>query len=433
MNVRSILPLALATTTFALAAQTPAPRPLVQRIGAALDAVPAIDNHTHLLEPSPFRPELQATAPVLLRSSNPIFVSVLKERFGVTWAASRGVDMDTEALAARKVLMERLGGEAAYWKEHLALTRTAVALVNQEWPEGTNGTTLRWVPFATTLLLPLPAESLASRDPMTRADLGRSRDALRKLLRQAGLSREPATLDAYLAFVDAQLDRWKAQGAVAVKLYDAYQRTLVFADVPRARAAALYAKGRRTALDRPDYLALQDHLARHIFLACGKKGLPVHIHTSHGGGPFLRLQEADVRNLESVLCDPRYFGTNFVLVHGGAPQHEAAAYLSANKSHVWIDLSAMPFLYARTEMVRALRIYLLFSPERTLFSTDSPGAPLVPAGAEVMHIALSRYLRECLAEALAGLVEDGVWDESRALDVGRSVLQGNARRLYGFP
>lgn len=50
-----------------------------------------------------------------------------------------------------------------------------------------------------------------------------------------------------------------------------------------------------------------------------------------------------------------------------------------------------------------------------------------------MHIALSRYLRECLAEALAGLVEDGVWDESRAIDVGRGVLQGNARRLYGFP
>ena len=140
-----------------------------------------------------------------------------------------------------------------------------------------------------------------------------------------------------------------------------------------------------------------------------------------------------MRNLESVLCDPRYFGTQFVLIHGGAPQHEAAAYLSANKSHVWIDLSAMPFLYARTEMVRALRIYLLFSPERTLFSTDSPGGPLVPAGAEVTHIALSRHLRECLAEALAGLVEDGVWDESRALDVGRSVLQGNARRLYGFP
>ncbi len=78
-------------------------------------------------------------------------------------------------------------------------------------------------------------------------------------------------------------------------------------------------------------------------------------------------------------------------------------------------------------------VQLLLSPEGTLFSTDSPGGPLVPAGAEVMHIALSRHLRECLAEALAGLVEDGVWDESRALEVGRSVLEGNARRLYGFP
>lgn len=431
--MRAVLTFALLATGFPLTAQTSAPRPLVQRIGVALDAIPAIDNHTHLLEPAPFRPELQADAPVLLRSSNPIFVAALKERFGVTWAASRGVDMDTEALAAKKALVARLGGEALYWKDHLSLTRTAVALVNQDWPEGTNGTTLRWVPFASTLLLPLPVESLAARDPMAKAELGRTRDALLKLERQAGLAQEPATLDAYLAFVDRQLDRWKAQGAVAVKLTEAYQRTLVFDDVPRDRAAALYEAGRRSVLGRPDYLALQDHLARHIFLACGKKGLPVHIHTSHGGGPFLRLQESDVRNLESVLCDPRYFGTHFVLIHGGAPQHEAAAYLSANKSHVWIDLSAMPFLYARTEMVRALRIYLLFSPERTLFSTDAPGGPLVPAGAEVTHIALSRYLRECLTEALAGLVEDGVWDEKRALEVGRNVLQGNARRLYGFP
>jgi predicted TIM-barrel fold metal-dependent hydrolase len=90
--------------------------------------------------------------------------------------------------------------------------------------------------------------------------------------------------------------------------------------------------------------------------------LPVHIHSSHGAGPFLRLQEADVRNLEDVLTDTRYSRTQFVLIHGGAPWHEAAAYLAGNKRHVWIDLSAMPFLYAPSEMARAIRMYLLFAP-----------------------------------------------------------------------
>jgi hypothetical protein len=32
--------------------------------------------------------------------------------------------------------------------------------------------------------------------------------------------------------------------------------------------------------------------------------LPVHIHSSHGAGAFLRLQYADVRDLEDVLTTP---------------------------------------------------------------------------------------------------------------------------------
>jgi hypothetical protein len=33
---------------------------------------------------------------------------------------------------------------------------------------------------------------------------------------------------------------------------------------------------------------------------------------------------------------------------------------------------------------------------------------------------------------LAGLVEDGVFDEAQAIEAGRGVLRENARRLYGW-
>jgi len=357
----------------------------------------------------------------------------LRTLFGVAGAPGRDTEVERQALEARQAKVARLGGEAAYWQEHLRTTRTAIALVNQDGPQGSNGSSLRWVPFGSTLLVPLPVGALLARSPMAGEDLGHSRAELLKLLMAEGRSGPPPSLDAYLAFVNRQLDRWRQQGAVAVKFTEAYQRSLRFEEVLKPKASALYARGLRKPLGREDYLALQDYLARYLFLACGTRKLPVHIHSSHGAGPFLRLQEADVRNLESVLAEPRFFGTQFVLIHGGAPQHEAAAYLASNKPHVWIDLSAMPFLYARTEMVRALRIYLLFAPERTLFGTDAPGAPTVPAGAEVTHFALSRHLRDCLTEALAELVEEGVWTEAAALEVGKGVLQGNARRLYGWP
>ncbi|HET8648276.1 MAG TPA: amidohydrolase family protein, partial [Vicinamibacteria bacterium] len=200
---------------------------------------------------------------------------------------------------------------------------------------------------------------------------------------------------------------------------------------PAERARALYAQGRRAPLAREPYLALQDYLARHLFARAGQLGLPVHIHSSHGVPPFLRTQEADVRNLDSVLTDARLFGTQFVLIHGGAPHIEDAAYMAV-KPHVWVDVSALPFLYPVPELARALRKYLTYAPEKVLFGTDVGAYPGVPVGPEVQHIALSRVLRAALTLALADMVRDGQVDLEQAAQMGQGVLHENARRLYGW-
>ncbi len=142
--------------------------------------------------------------------------------------------------------------------------------------------------------------------------------------------------------------------------------------------------------------------------------------------------ESDVRNLEEILADPRFFGTQFVLIHGGAPLIEQAAYLAGNKANVWVDTSALPFLYPTTELAAAFRKYLAFAPDRTLFGTDAGGPPTVPVGALVQHLALVPAAREALTLALSDLVRDGVFDEATALRIGKAVLRDNARRLYGF-
>jgi hypothetical protein len=92
----------------------------------------------------------------------------------------------------------------------------------------------------------------------------------------------------------------------------------------------------------------------------------------------------------------------------------------------------MPFLYPTPDLAAAIRKYLTFAPQRTLFSTDAGGSPTIPIGPDVQHLSLAPATREALTLALSDLVRDGVWDEATAIRVGQGVLQANARRLYGF-
>ncbi len=404
--------------------------PLFQRLAAALDPVLAIDTHTHLLGPGKFDPALAAKTPLMLRSTQPWLPSVVKARFGVTvdpanWGAG------IEAIASARAAMVKRLGEHGYWMNHLDASGTEIALVNRNSRQGIDDKRLRWVPHASTLLYPLPADHLMSRSPSHKADITELQKDLRGFLTEAGLTAVPPDLAAYVRFLNDTLRRWQKQGAVAMKFFDAYLRTLRMADVPETHAAGLYVKGKAAPLARDEYLALQDFLWRHILLEAGKIAFPVHIHSSLGVPPFLRSLESDVRNLEDVLADPKFFATPIVLIHGGGPWHEIAIYL-ALKPNVWVDISSMGFLHPVPDFAGALRQYVLFAPEKVLFGTDAASYPSVPGGDDVHHLIVSRATRDALYLALAGLVRDGVIDHERAVQFGRGVLRDNARRLYGW-
>ena len=205
-----------------------------------------------------------------------------------------------------------------------------------------------------------------------------------------GLDAVPADLTAYVAFVERRAlvrlaGRGRRQVLGRVPAHPRLRRRLGGAGGDPAAGA-----DRDTHREVP---ALQDYLVRRIFSAAGQRKLPVHIHSSMGVPPFLRTMEADVRNLEPVLTDVRYFDTQFVLIHGGNPLVEYGAYLSL-KSHVWYDMSAMTFLYPVPDLAGVLRKVLIYAPEKLLFSTDAAAYPGIPVGAEVQHVALCRSSRE---------------------------------------
>lgn len=403
---------------------------LLQRLAAALEPIHAIDTHTHLLGSGKFNPTLDQIAPLMNRSSHLWLPSIIKARFGVTVDPSDWTSGIVAISSARAAMIKRLG-ESGYWLDHLDYTKTEIALVNSNSRELVDDKRLRWVPQATTLLYPLPADALIARSPTHKTDIANIQKQLQGFLKDGGIDAVPRDLAGYLEVVDDTVRRWQRQGAVAVKFYDAYLRTLRIADVPEAHASALFAKGATAPLSRDEYLAVQDFLWRHILLEAGKINLPVHIHSSLGVPPFLRSLESDVRNLEDVLTDPKFFATPVVLIHGGGPWHEIAAYL-AMKPHVWVDISSIGFLSPVPDFADILRVYLLFAPQKVLYGTDAASYPSQPGGADVQHLVLSRATRDALYLALAGLVRDGVIEEPRAIEMGRGVLRDNARRLYGW-
>jgi predicted TIM-barrel fold metal-dependent hydrolase len=404
--------------------------PVFQRLATVLDKVPAIDMHTHLLRPGEFDPSLGSAGPLQLRSTNPWLSTVIRRRFGVSAQPDNWLATIKMIDGARSKMISRLG-QPGYWLNHLDFTVTEIALVNQNSRQGIDGKRLLWVPHATTLLYPLAADHLMERSPSHKTDITEAQQDLQGFLKDGGLAESPADLPSYIKFVDATLRRWQQQGAVGIKFWDAYLRTLRIADVQEAQAAVLYAKGRTVPLSRDEYLAVQDYLWRHILLEAGKINLPVHIHSSLGVPPFLRTLESDVRNLEDVLTDPRFFQTQVVLIHGGAPWYEIAAYL-ALKPNVWIDISALGFLRPVADLAGILRQYLIFAPDKVLFGTDAAAYPSVPGGADVHHLLVSRATRDGLYLALSGLIHDGVIDERQAIEMGRGVLRENARRLNGW-
>jgi hypothetical protein len=404
--------------------------PEFRAIAARLDVVPAIDNHTHLLDRVQFEPAIDPFQPLLLRSTWPPYLDVLRERFGVPAVVTDVAEAARLGSRWRERRVDEIGA-ARYWAEHLDAARVAFAIANQDGRAGVDGVRIRWVPHATPLMYPVDPANLAARNPGTAAEVPKMRRQLGTILRDAGTDAEPATLAAYREALARVLTAWKQQGALGIKFYDAYFRSILFEDVPEPEAAQLYARGRSTPLSVADYRRLQDHLARWMFLEAGRLGLTVHVHSSHGVPPWLELRDADVRNLEPVLTDPRFGDVPFVLIHGGAPLHEEAAYL-ALKPNVWIDLSAMPFLYPVPDLAAAYRRYLIFAPGKLLYSTDAGNYPGVPVGPEVQHLALARAAREALYLALAGLVRDGVLTRDQAVATGEGVLAGNARRLYGL-
>jgi predicted TIM-barrel fold metal-dependent hydrolase len=230
--------------------------------------------------------------------------------------------------------------------------------------------------------------------------------------KQRGMKVE--SLDEYLAVVEKICEAAVAADAVCLKSTQAYQRTLLYDNVPKERAAAAFGKSpeRCTPEEQKDF---EDFMFWRMVELSAKHELPFQIHTGHG-----RLQgSSPMLLLDLIQANPK---TKFILFHGGFPWIGETAAIGMRHRNVWIDSVWIPTL-SYTMAKRAYQEWLETMPSnRIMWGADTVQAEGIYAATE--------FTRQCLAEALAEKVERGELREEHALKIGRQILRDNALELF---
>jgi hypothetical protein len=216
----------------------------------------------------------------------------------------------------------------------------------------------------------------------------------------------------------------RGAGYVGLKTIVAYRTGLALERPDRQMAAAAYPRVRAEAQRGPLRLAskpLLDYFLGLAFMAAGRQGLPVQVHTGFGDAD-LDLLQANPLLLRPALEAGAFAGAPVVLLHC-YPYLREASYLASLHPDVYVDLSlSVPLLGPGCQ--RAVEEALELAPTtKVLYGSDAAGlAESVWLGTVAMRLALDG--------ALGGWLRSGALTASQAERLAARVLHANAQQLY---
>lgn len=253
--------------------------------------------------------------------------------------------------------------------------------------------------------------------PSTRADL-------EELERQSGMAIQ--TLDQLMAAQEAMLDRFVADGIVAVKIFLAYRRTLFFDRVDKGTATRVFDRvwlSQPLDLDADDMKPLEDFMTHRLVGLATDRGLPIQIHTGlqEGNGNYLEnSRPTHLTNLFMAFGDAR-----FVLFHAGYPYTGELIALAKNFANVYADLCWIQAV-SPAAAARILDEWIETIPANKIMACG--GDSNYPEGA-YGHCRIARLIA---ANVLAAKVEDGYFSEDDARWYATRILRENAAELFGL-
>ena len=413
-----------------------------QKLLSEINNIKAIDNHSHV-EQIVGRGESDTEGdaigcgglefvsppPMRLRIDNPIYTGAWRDFFNFQ-ADDMSEKTVREYLAIKQKVMREKGDAYPSWV--LDNLNIETMLANRiSLGRGLAAPRFRWVSYGDPLLLPFSTQNVRKINSDYQFFYAQEEKLFKRFLAELKITKLPSTFDLYLkTVVTPSLENQKNKGSVAVKFVAAYYRSLNFAEVSKTEATAIYTKYAKGGKEPTpaEYKKFQDYVFRYIVSEAGRLGLVIHIHTGGGCGHFFKLHTSNPILLESVINNPAFRKTNFVLIHGGYPFTSETAFL-LEKPNVYADFSAQTFLLSPSSLSRVLRSWIESEPEKVLFGTDaSPATPEI--GWEESAWLTSKTAREALAIALTEMIDDQEITRQRASELARMVLRENAAGLY---
>ncbi len=407
---------------------------IYQRLLPQIEKIPAFDHHAH--PGFSDDPDVDAMAappdfsePVRTRADNPELIAAAKALFGYPYS-----DLSPEHakwLVAKKTEMKKQYPGTAYFDLILDKINTESSAANRAMmADYLDPKRFPWVFFVDSFMWPFNNERESARNPDEGIYIPLQEKMLHRWMQQESVRTLPARFDGYLAFIDRTLQDNKQKGGIAMKFEVAYFRPTTFSDPRRDQAEDIYERFASGGIPtEQEYRTFQDYIFRYLVTEGGKLSLPVHIHTAAAIGDYFNFSQSNVMGFESVLRDPRYVSTIFVLLHGGYPLEREAIWLTTMKN-VCLDSSFEELTQYPSAFKDILKMWLETFPDKITFGTDAfPYNDVL--GAEESYWLGAQSARMALAAALAEMISENEITETHALEIAHSYLHDTAVKLYG--
>jgi hypothetical protein len=432
-----LLSLIAGSAIFVAAQARPLPGPDVQQIYQRLlpqiEKIPAFDHHAHPGFADDPDVDAMAAPPefseaVRTRDDNPELIVAAKALFGYPYA-----DLSPEHakwLVAKKTELRKQYPGTAYFDMILDKINTESSAANRAMmPDYLDAKRFPWVFFVDSFMWPFNNQRETARNSDDGVYIPLQEKMLHRWMQQENVSKLPPDFDGYLKFISQVLEDNRNKGGIAIKFEVAYFRPTSFGDPTHDQAADLYARYITGGIpSEKDYRTFQDYIFRYLITEGGRLHLPVHIHSAVGIGDYFNLSQSNIMNFESVLRDPRYRSTTFVMLHGGYPLELEAIWLTAAKN-VYLDSSFEELVQYPSAFKDILKMWLETFPDKITFGTDAfPYNEVL--GAEESYWLGAMSARTALAAALAEMISENEITEAHALELARAYLHDTAVKLY---
>jgi len=424
-------------STFSSAQARPFPggdvQQIYQRLLPQIQKIQAFDHHAHPGYADDPDVDAMAAPPnaseaLRTRDDNPELAAAAKALFGYPYN-----DLSKEhakwLLDKKTELKKQLTG-AAYFNSILDKINIESSVANRAMmPDYLDGKRFPWVFFADSFMWPFNNDREAGRNSDEGVYIPLQEKMLHRWMQQENVSKLPASFADYLNFINRVLDDNSKKGGIAMKFEVAYFRPTTFSDPTSAEVEDIYQRYITGGVpSEKEYRTFQDFIFRYLIQEGGRLHLPVHIHTAIGIGDYFNLSKSNIMNLESVIRDPRYSQTTFVMIHGGYPLEREAIWLAAMKN-VYLDSSFGELAQYPSAFKETLKMWLETFPDKITFGTDCFPYNQV-LGAEESYWLGNYSSRVALAAALAEMVSEGEINETRAMELAHAYLHDTAVKLY---